>query len=51
MRELILTSRFKRSLKKFVQRNHLLQQQVEKTLLQMEKDNFFYRVEVNYFKY
>ncbi len=40
MRELILTSRFKRSLKKFVQRNHLLQQQVEKTLLQMEKDVF-----------
>ncbi len=40
MRELILTSRFKRSLKKFVQRNQVLQQQIEKTLLKMEEDVF-----------
>jgi addiction module RelE/StbE family toxin len=40
MRKLILTSKFKRSLKKFVQRNVALQQQVEKTLLQMTEDVF-----------
>ncbi len=40
MRELVLTSRFKRALKKFVQRNPKLQKQLEKTLLQMEKDVF-----------
>ncbi|MCY7332732.1 MAG: type II toxin-antitoxin system mRNA interferase toxin, RelE/StbE family [Pseudanabaena sp. CAN_BIN31] len=40
MRKLILTSKFKRSLKKFVQRNIALQQQVEKTLLQMTEDVF-----------
>ena len=40
MRKLILTSKFKRSLKKFVQRNAALQQQVEMTLLQMTEDVF-----------
>ncbi len=40
MKQLILTSRFKRSLKKFVQRNPVLQKQVEKTLLQMQEDVF-----------
>ena len=40
MRKVILTSKFKRSLKKFVQRNAVLQGQVEKTLLQMAEDVF-----------
>ena len=40
MRELILTARFRRSFKKFVQRNTALQRQVEKTLLQMRDDVF-----------
>lgn len=40
MTELILTARFRRSFKKFVQRNRVLQRQVEKTLLQMRKDVF-----------
>ena len=40
MKQLILTSRFKRSFKKFVQRNPVLQKQVEKTLLQMQEDVF-----------
>jgi len=40
VRELILTTRFKRSFKKFVQRNAALQRQVEKTLLQMREDVF-----------
>ena len=40
MRKVILTSKFKRSLKKFVQRNAILQGQVEKTLLQMAEDVF-----------
>ena len=40
MRKLVLTSKFKRSLKKFVQRNVGLQRQVEKTLLQMTEDVF-----------
>jgi mRNA-degrading endonuclease YafQ of YafQ-DinJ toxin-antitoxin module len=40
MRELILTARFRRSFKKFVQRNMVLQRQVEKTLLQMREHVF-----------
>jgi len=40
MRKVVLTSKFKRSLKKFVQRNAILQGQVEKTLLQMAEDVF-----------
>ncbi len=40
MKQLILTSRFKRSLKKFVQRDPVLQKQVENTLLQMQEDIF-----------
>lgn len=40
MRKLILTSRFKRSLKKFIQKNPALQKQVEITLLQMAEDIF-----------
>ena len=40
MKQLILTSRVKRSLKKFMQRNPVLQKQVEKTLLKMQEDVF-----------
>jgi addiction module RelE/StbE family toxin len=40
MREIILTVRFKRSLKKFVRRNALLQKQVEQTLKLMQEDTF-----------
>jgi hypothetical protein len=40
MREIILTVRFKRSLKKFVRRNALLQKQVEQTLKLMREDTF-----------
>ena len=40
MRKLVLTAKFKRSLKKFVQRNVSLQRQVERTLLQMTEDVF-----------
>ena len=40
MRKLVLTSKFKRSLQKFVQRNVGLQRQVERTLLQMTEDVF-----------
>jgi len=40
MRKLVLTSKFKRSLKKFVQRNATLQKQIDKTLLQMTQDIF-----------
>jgi len=40
MRKLILTAKFKRSLKKFVQRNVGLQRQVERTMLQMTEDVF-----------
>jgi mRNA-degrading endonuclease YafQ of YafQ-DinJ toxin-antitoxin module len=40
MRELIVTARFRRSLKRFVQRDNVLQRQIEKTLLQMEEDVF-----------
>ena len=40
MRKLIVTSKFKRALKKFFKRNASLQQQVEKTLLQMTEDIF-----------
>ena len=40
MREIILTVRFKRSLKKFVRRNAMLQKQVEQTLELMQEDTF-----------
>ena len=40
MRKLVVTSKFKGALKKFVNRNASLQQQVEKTLLQMTEDIF-----------
>ena len=36
MKQLILTSRFKRSLKKFMQRNPVLQKQVEKNWAQAQ---------------
>ncbi len=38
MKKLVLTKKFRRSLKKFVQRNSSLQKQVERTLLQMQED-------------
>ncbi|NEQ95457.1 MAG: type II toxin-antitoxin system mRNA interferase toxin, RelE/StbE family [Cyanothece sp. SIO2G6] len=37
-RKLVLTSRFKRSLRKFVKNNQRLSNQIEKTLLQMATD-------------
>jgi mRNA-degrading endonuclease YafQ of YafQ-DinJ toxin-antitoxin module len=40
MRELVLTLRFKRSLKKFVRRNGVLQQQVDRALAKMAEDVF-----------
>lgn len=40
MRELVVTTKFKRSVKKFVQRNMVLQRQIEKTLLKMAEDVF-----------
>jgi addiction module RelE/StbE family toxin len=40
MRKLVLTSRFKRSLRKFVKRDQRLQAQIEDTLKQMEIDLF-----------
>jgi mRNA interferase YafQ len=40
MRKLVLTSRFKRSLRKFVKRDKRLQAQIEDTLKQMEIDLF-----------
>ncbi len=40
MRKLILTSRFKRSLRKFIKRDKSLQRQIEETLRQMEADLF-----------
>jgi addiction module RelE/StbE family toxin len=40
MRKLVLTSRFKRSLRKFVKRDRRLSRQIEKTLQQMEVDVF-----------
>ena len=40
MKKLVVTSKFKRALKKFVNRNASLQQQVEKILLQMTEDIF-----------
>lgn len=40
MRKLVLTSRFKRSLKKFVKRDQYLGKQVEAALQQMEADLF-----------
>ena len=41
MRKIVLTSRFKKSLKKFIKGNKYLQQKIEKTLQQMEIDVFF----------
>jgi hypothetical protein len=40
MRELVVTAKFKRSVKKFVQRNMVLQRQIEKTLSKMAEDVF-----------
>jgi mRNA interferase YafQ len=40
MREIILTVRFKRSLKKFVRRDPLLRKQVDRTLKLMQEDMF-----------
>lgn len=39
-RELILTPKFKRVFRKFVQRNARLQKRIEDTLLQMQEDVF-----------
>jgi len=38
MRELVLTSKFRRAYRKFVRRNRSLQQAIEDTLVQMEDD-------------
>jgi addiction module RelE/StbE family toxin len=40
MRKLVLTSRFKRSLRKFIKGDKRLQKQIEETLKQMEIDVF-----------
>ncbi len=40
MRQLVLTSKFKRAFRKFVKRNIDLQQNIEDTLQQMEVDVF-----------
>ena len=40
MRQLVLTSKFKRSYRKFVSRNAKLQKRIEDTLRQMEEDVF-----------
>ncbi|MGD1896388.1 MAG: type II toxin-antitoxin system YafQ family toxin [Phormidesmis sp.] len=40
MRNLVLTSKFKRSSRKFVKRNALLQERIEETLQQMALDVF-----------
>ncbi len=40
MRKLVLTSRFKRALRKFIKRDRSLQAQIEETLLQMSADLF-----------
>ncbi len=40
MRRLILTSRFKRSLRKYVKNNQSLREDIEKTLKQMQIDIF-----------
>jgi addiction module RelE/StbE family toxin len=40
MRKLILTSRFKRSLRKYIKGDQHLKQQIEDTLIQMELDLF-----------
>ncbi|WP_420641261.1 type II toxin-antitoxin system YafQ family toxin [Candidatus Leptofilum sp.] len=40
MRELVLTPKFKRAFRKFTRRNAKLQQQIEKTLIEMEADVF-----------
>ncbi len=40
MRQLVLSSKFKRSFRKFVKRNPSLQTQIEETLVQIELDVF-----------
>ncbi len=40
MRELVLTPKFERAFRKFTKRNAKLQQQIEKTLIEMETDVF-----------
>ena len=40
MRKLVLTSKFKRSFRKFISRNSQLQKRIEKTLQQMQEDVF-----------
>lgn len=40
MRKLVLTSRFKRSLRKFIKNDQRLRKQIEETLRQMEADLF-----------
>jgi mRNA interferase YafQ len=40
MREVVLSSKFKRAFRKFVRRNPNLQSQIEETLVQMESDVF-----------
>ena len=40
MRKLVLTSRFKRSLRKFIKHDQNLQARIEETLQQMETDLF-----------
>lgn len=40
MRKLVLTPKFKRAFRKFTKRNAKLQQQIEKTLIEMEADVF-----------
>jgi mRNA interferase YafQ len=39
-RELVLTPKFKRAFRKFVQRNARLQKRIEDTLMQMQEDVF-----------
>ena len=40
MRQLVLTSRFRRTFRRFVRRNPALQRQIENTLRQMQDDVF-----------
>lgn len=40
MRELVLTPKFKRAFRKFVQRDNKLQKRIENTLIQMQQDVF-----------
>jgi mRNA-degrading endonuclease YafQ of YafQ-DinJ toxin-antitoxin module len=52
MRKLVLTSRFKRSLRKFIKHDQNLQARIEETLQQMETDLFaanllsYYKLEI-----